>query len=167
MIANSVMIRILAISIMTILALVAATGAAMAQKTTLEDVAADLICQCGCNKLLSVCEMTGWAIPAKELIKEKLAKGETKEQIIAYFVKEYGEKILAAPPKKGFNLTAWLTPFFTIGGAGGVIVTVVMSWSRFGRRKKDEDIAKPGTIISESDAKYREELQEELKKFDY
>lgn len=165
--AYLIIMRTSAILVAMALALVAASSAAMAEKTTLEDVASDLICQCGCNKLLSVCEMTGWAIPAKELIRDKIAKGETKEQIVAYFVKEYGEKILAAPTKKGFNLSAWLTPFFMIGGAGGVIITIVTAWSRFGRRGEKEAPVGAGSAGGDPDERYREELREELKRFDY
>ncbi|TET45971.1 hypothetical protein E3J59_03405, partial [Candidatus Aerophobetes bacterium] len=64
-----------------------------ASALTVDDVARDLICTCGCGKMLDVCEMES-AKQMKELIGEKIAQGETKDQIIGYFVAQYGEKIL-------------------------------------------------------------------------
>ncbi len=43
-------------------------------------------------------------------ITELIGQGQNKDQIIAYFVGQYGEKMLAAPAKKGFNLVAWVVP---------------------------------------------------------
>lgn len=58
---------------------------------------------------LEVCEQM------RALIREKLAQGETREEILDYFVERYGEEVLNAPPKKGFNLTAWVLPFLVLG----------------------------------------------------
>ncbi len=57
---------------------------------------------------LEVCEQM------RALIREKLAQGETREEILDYFVERYGEEVLNAPPKRGFNLTAWVLPFFVL-----------------------------------------------------
>jgi len=48
------------------------------------------------------------------LIEQKLAKGESATGIVQFFVAQYGEQVLSAPTKKGFNLTAWITPFVAI-----------------------------------------------------
>ena len=39
----------------------------------------------------------------RRIIRKRLEQGESKEEIIAYFVDRYGETILAAPPAKGTN----------------------------------------------------------------
>ncbi|MHB1131607.1 MAG: cytochrome c-type biogenesis protein [Chloroflexota bacterium] len=44
------------------------------------------------------------------LIRKKLEDGESREQILAYFVDRYGESILREPPKVGFNQLLWLLP---------------------------------------------------------
>ncbi|MBI3091474.1 MAG: cytochrome c-type biogenesis protein CcmH [Candidatus Tectomicrobia bacterium] len=144
-------------------------GHAASAGVTMQDVAADLICQCGCNKVLAICEMQGWAVPAKALITEKLAAGQTKEQIIAYFVDQYGAKILAAPPKRGFDLTAWVTPFAVLVGAGFLLSSVLFLWSNKRRRESPDASPKASTTeLQEAHlAMYRQRLQEELHHLDY
>ncbi|MEE8465649.1 MAG: cytochrome c-type biogenesis protein CcmH, partial [Dehalococcoidia bacterium] len=50
-----------------------------------------------------------------------LAEGEDRDGILDFFVERYGKDILAAPPKSGANLVAWLLP---IGGVGAALVAV-------------------------------------------
>jgi len=44
------------------------------------------------------------------LIREKLAAGETDEQIVDYFVSKYGQWILLEPPRRGLLWVVWLAP---------------------------------------------------------
>jgi cytochrome c-type biogenesis protein CcmH len=46
----------------------------------------------------------------RALIHEKLAAGETPEQITAYFVSRYGEWILLEPPRRGLMWVVWIAP---------------------------------------------------------
>ncbi|MEE8469843.1 MAG: cytochrome c-type biogenesis protein CcmH, partial [Dehalococcoidia bacterium] len=48
------------------------------------------------------------------VVREKLAQGETREEILQFFVERYGESVLAAPAKSGFSLIVWLTPILGI-----------------------------------------------------
>jgi cytochrome c-type biogenesis protein CcmH len=75
----------------------------------------------------------------KAYIRQRIAKGATEQQIKAELVDQFGEGVLAEPPKKGFDLLAWVLP---IGGAlvgatalGGLAV----AWSRRGRREAGGD----------------------------
>ncbi len=131
------------------------------------DVAKELICQCGCNNVLGVCEMTGWAIPAKELIQEKIDQGLSKEQVLAYFVKEYGTKILAAPPKKGFNLIAWAMPFVVIGVGAIFILLLLRIWTRAYRTFREDEPGPLEGMTEEEVAKYKKALQDEIKSWKY
>ena len=54
----------------------------------------------------------------REVIAEKLAAGESAEQIRAYFVEQYGDVVLGAPSGEGFNSLAWLLP--VVLGIGGL-----------------------------------------------
>ncbi|MQF83144.1 cytochrome c-type biogenesis protein CcmH, partial [SAR202 cluster bacterium AD-802-E10_MRT_200m] len=46
------------------------------------------------------------------IVREKLRTGESEEDILKFFVERYGESVLAAPSKQGFNLIVWLFPPF-------------------------------------------------------
>lgn len=56
----------------------------------------------------------------KRTVRERLAAGRAPDQVIGYFVGKYGEWILLAPPKRGYNLLRWLGPL--AGMALGVVV---------------------------------------------
>ena len=47
-------------------------------------------------------------------IKELVSQDMNKEEILDYFVKIYGERILAVPIAKGFNLMAWIAPILIL-----------------------------------------------------
>jgi cytochrome c-type biogenesis protein CcmH len=138
--------------------------ATLALALTVDDVARDLICTCGCGKMLDVCEMEECAQPMKELIGEKIAQGETKDQIIGYFVAQYGEKVLATLPKKGFNLTAWITPFVVIVIGAGIIYLVITKWVLRGKIRQ-QWMRK--THLLEKEDKYSEKLKKELEEFEF
>jgi cytochrome c-type biogenesis protein CcmH len=78
------------------------------------DVAKDLYCPVCENTPLDVCPTKACA-DWRELIRTKLAQGETKEDIFDYFVRQYGDSALAQRPKTGINLILWLLPFVAVG----------------------------------------------------
>tara|TARA_Y100001980_G_C14294434_1_gene124235 strand:- start:33 stop:452 length:420 start_codon:yes stop_codon:yes gene_type:complete len=47
-------------------------------------------------------------------IKELVNQDMNKEEILDHFVKIYGERILAVPIAKGFNLMAWIAPILIL-----------------------------------------------------
>jgi hypothetical protein len=55
-----------------------------AKEALFREISDGLVCQCGCNKMLTICEMQGChsATPMRAEIKEKLAEGESKEAIL-------------------------------------------------------------------------------------
>src|SRR5919197_6377148 len=93
-----------------------------------QDVAGDLMSPACPGRTLLNCT-SSQAEQWRELIRQKLAQGESKEQILRYFVDISGEGILAAPPKQGFALTAWLLPFFVIVNGAGLIVILTCRWT--------------------------------------
>lgn len=66
----------------------------------------------------------------KRVIAAGIAAGDTKSEIKDGLVAEYGDAILAAPPRHGFGLLAWWLPI------GGILVAAVVvglgawRWSR-------------------------------------
>ncbi|MGH2374538.1 MAG: cytochrome c-type biogenesis protein [Gemmatimonadales bacterium] len=72
------------------------------------------------------------------LIKEKLQQGEGREEILAYFVSRYGESILAAPPKRGFNLVVWVGPFAVLLLGATLAINTLRRWTRPRRPDPEE-----------------------------
>ncbi len=88
----------------------------------------------------------------RRIIKNKLKKGETEEQIIAYFRARYGDSVLASPPKKGVNLLLWGLPLgLLLVGTIFLInfLTNVQRSSRTPQKKENtqKDIAQKKDII--------------------
>ena len=57
-------------------------------------------------------------------IERGIAAGKTKAEIKAELVAQFGEGILAAPPREGFNLLAWVLPL-----AGGLVAVVALAYA--------------------------------------
>ncbi len=119
----------------------------------------NLMCDCGCGQLLGTCECER-AEAMRAMIRGMIDEGKTKEEILNSFVSQYGESILAAPPKKGFNLVAYVLPF--VGLVVGVVVAVVFvrKWAFSGRREaSDEGAAGRADLDDELQRKIDDELK--------
>ena len=61
----------------------------------------------------------------RSVVREMLSQGANKQQILDFFSDRYGLDVLAAPPKSGVNLLAWVLPVALVLaalGAGFVII---------------------------------------------
>jgi cytochrome c-type biogenesis protein CcmH len=54
-------------------------------------------------------------------IRARLERGQSREEIIAYFVAQFGDGVLAAPPARGLALLLWAFPAVAVA-AGAVVV---------------------------------------------
>lgn len=140
-----------------------------AVRPTLNDVAQGLVCQCGCGLTVANCNEPHceFAIPARKKIQEMIDHGMTKAEILAFFRNKYGEAILSAPSMHGFDLLAWLMPFFAVG-AGGVFVGVAAyHWrSRRGTERARETAgpaSRAPTARANFDPELKRRLEDELK----
>ena len=86
-------------------------------------------CQCGCNLDVYTCRTTDFACsvsPAMHAdVMGLVSGGYTANEILAAFKSVYGEKVLMAPGKSGFNLVGYTMPFIALG-AGAVIVGALL-----------------------------------------
>ena len=98
---------------------------ARAQGPNLDDetnrIAKTLYCPVCPNTPLDVCSTQACA-QWRALIKDKLAQGQTEQQIRDYFVAQYGEVVLGAPPAQGFNWLAYILP------AIGIVLGAAIAW---------------------------------------
>ena len=146
------MIRVLLAVLALSTGLAGITGAASpVDERVVHDVAAQLRCVV-CQSLSVADSPSETANQMRQIIRERLAAGESPEQVRDYFVQKYGQWILLSPPKEGFNLLVWVVPFAALG-AGLVLVAVVLRrWSR-------RPAAVPSTPV---DAAMRERIRREM-----
>jgi cytochrome c-type biogenesis protein CcmH/NrfF len=114
------------------------TARLAAQSPRAKEVGMHLKCLCkGCDMTAGGCAHPGGAFSgpcetAKSELKEideHLGKGESEQQIIDAFVREYGTIAYVEPPKHGFGLVAWAMPVvYTVFGLA-VVVLVVRKWA--------------------------------------
>ena len=60
---------------------------------------------------------------------QKCAAGWTGTQVKDTLVRQFGEEILAAPPKQGFDLLAWLVPGAVLLGGLGLATALALRWA--------------------------------------
>ena len=125
-------------------------------------IAQDLRCPV-CQNLSTADSPSGLANQMRGVIREKLQAGENREQIEAYFVEKYGEWVLLAPRKRGFNLVAWLLPFAGVIAGGVGVAVLVRRWAA-GREEAAAGGAAPTPPDPALEA-YRERLRKELEDF--
>lgn len=121
-----------------------------------------LICQCGCTMVVDVCDC-GTAENIRKDILNKMNSGMSNQQVLAAYIAQYGEKVLAYPEKKGFNLTAWIIPFVAIAAGAALLYFILRNWVRSFQRS--EAAAPASTKLSQEEEKlYDSKLQDVIKK---
>src|SRR5262245_19727988 len=132
-----------------------------------QDIAGDLMSPACPGRTLLNCT-SSQAEQWRELIRQKLAQGESKAQILRYFVEIGGEGILAAPPKQGFALTAWLLPLFVMLNGASLIVVLTRRWARKHPQAHVESMTdhSDAPAAHQPSDPYLDRLQRELKEFD-
>ncbi len=145
----------------TILILLLFASPARADSATVGDISEQLICQCGCTLVLSNCSHAECMSrdTMTTLIEQKLAQGQSEGEITQFFVAQYGEQVLASPPKRGFNLVLWVLTPAAILVVGGVIYVALKRWVRRGKTRPTSAMAEAG------DEKYQHQLEDELEEF--
>ncbi len=98
----------------TAMPVAAQDGAEAVTDDEVNDVAKEIYCPVCESTPLDVCA-TQACSDWRELIRTKLGEGETKEDIFDYFARQYGDSVLANPPRRGFNLVLWFAPVVAIG----------------------------------------------------
>jgi len=90
----------------------------------------ELFCACGCTELLGACNHVGctYSHAMLQKIDERIARGDSDDVILQSFVQEYGEKVLAEPPNKGFNRIAVIAPILAPIVALFILWEVVRRW---------------------------------------
>ena len=126
---RTAVIRLALGALMALLVLSPVAGAA-APQTSLSEVEGEVMCPV-CGTLLELAE-SPQALREKEFIKGLVAAGESKEEIKAALVAEYGQEVLALPEDEGFTLSAYLVPIIAFIVAAIALGFGVWKWRRAG-----------------------------------
>lgn len=123
-------------------------------------VAKKLYCPVCPNTPLDVCETQACA-DWRAQIRNQLSEGWTEEQVMAYFVEQYGERVLAEPERSGFTSLVWILPVVAV--ALGLLVAgqALRNWQR-SRQPQVATAAptEPPAISPETRARIERELRE-------
>ncbi len=135
-----------------LIAVVLAAGGCQAQPLSLEEQAWEIDRSLMCPVCPGESIDQSQAELAKQMraiVLEKLQAGQSRQEILDFFVARYGERVLAAPTKSGLNLLAWVVPGAGLI-AGAIILLVVL---RNMRR-----VPEPATAVGPSRSVTEEEL---------
>jgi len=84
-----------------------------------------LRCTCGCNLSVYTCRTTDFTCETSPAMHQQVIalveESKSAEEILQAFVGQYGETVLMAPPRRGFNLAGYLVPGILIVLTGGVL----------------------------------------------
>ena len=100
----------------------------------------------------------------RAFMRARIAAGDSESEIKAKLVAEFGEGVLAAPPKRGFNLLAWLLPL--AGAIVGVATLAVAARRWVGARGTPAPADPSANGRAPLDPELERRLDEELARFE-
>ncbi|MEE8569210.1 MAG: cytochrome c-type biogenesis protein CcmH [Anaerolineales bacterium] len=137
-------------------------------------IAKKMYCPVCENTPLDVCPTqacTEW----RELISEKLSLGWSEDQIIDFFLEQYGDRVLAMPPARGLNLLVYIIPPLVFIAGAIILFKAFVTWKKPPPVKPDQDTksvkitegdpsteSDPSTDSDQSD-EYIQRIEEELR----
>ena len=127
---------------------------ARASMTTLErdDLEHQIKCQCGCVLDVFTCRTTDFSCSVSPAMHSDVLAlvdgGYTAPEILGAFQSAYGERVLMAPVKSGFNLLGYTMPFLALGAGAIAIASVLRRWKS---RRPEPVLAAPPSITATSD----------------
>jgi cytochrome c-type biogenesis protein CcmH/NrfF len=150
-------------------AMLVAPAAASESRPTLAELESETVCP--------VCESTldrsnaPIAERMRAFMRARIAAGDTKSEIKARLVAEFGPSVVQpAPPRRGFDLLAWALPLAGLVVAGLVLAVAVARWSR-AREAEDSSTDAGGPDPARNgrapvDRELERRLDEELARFE-
>ncbi|HEY7795627.1 MAG TPA: cytochrome c-type biogenesis protein CcmH [Gaiellaceae bacterium] len=152
------MTRAGAAALLALLALaVAAPASASEDRPTSAELESELVCP--------VCETTLDTSDApiarrmKAFIRARIAAGDTKSEIKAKLVDQFGSGVLAVPPRKGFDWIAWVLPLVGLAAGATAVAAVAWRWSQ----ARAAEVEAPAPPL---DPELERRLDDELDRFD-
>ena len=98
-----------------------------------DEVERNISCPCPCTLDVFTCRTSmpcGFSPRMHADVVALVNGGYDRAEILAAFEEAYGEKILMAPRKQGFNWVGWIAPFAAVGGGALVVGALIRQWGR-------------------------------------
>jgi cytochrome c-type biogenesis protein CcmH len=154
--------RAAVIALLALLALAPSAALGAQPRASFNDVEDEVMCDT-CNVPLNIAE-SDRADQERVAIRRLIARGLTKEQILAELERTYGPAILAKPQDSGFSLAVWLVPVAVVLGLVALLAALLPRWRRRGRESGDDDPSRPrAPALSTAEAR---RLDEDLARYD-
>jgi cytochrome c-type biogenesis protein CcmH/NrfF len=142
-------------------------GFSAPRETNPERVGNEVYCLCGCVTTLNHCPHLPSQCESRAEITASILKdihqGKDEQTILQDLARQYGVKVLAAPPAKGFYLAAWVLPGF--GLVVGLIVVILilrrLRTSRPGQPPQDETLVDSSIMAAVEEEMKRTVLSDE------
>lgn len=135
-------------SVTVVLLILATLGLANAQELPrAKAVAKRVMCMCGgCQDSAGLCSHPGGTFSgpcdtARGMQKDldaRVARNESDDAILQAYVEQYGPTVLVEPPKKGFDLLAWVMPVLL------PLIALILVWQVVRRWKQKAALAPVG-----------------------
>jgi cytochrome c-type biogenesis protein CcmH len=97
-----------------------------------DDLEHQIHCQCGCNLDVYTCRTTDFSCSVSPAMHSDVmglvAGGHTAPEILGAFKAAYGEKVLMAPVRSGFNLVGYTMPFIALGTGAVLVAALLKRW---------------------------------------
>ena len=135
-------------------------AAATCPKTSLADIEDEVMCPV-CGVPLELATEAPQANRERAFIQRQVQACQSKQQIKNELVAQFGDRVLALPPSKGFDLVAYLAPAAAVLAGVAAVVTVARRRRRGGAPAAATNGATPGTnaLAAEDAARLEADIQ--------
>lgn len=157
---QDVVVMVLVMMVLSLSAVPAGAQGSTPSDDQVNEIARELYCPVCENIPLDTCGMEvceQW----RGVIRDKLSEGWTKEEIKAYFVSQYGDRVLGEPPRRGFNWLVYVVPpvVFVVG------VYLLYKGFRSWKSQDDDRLLEAERVADQgnADEEYLSRVEEELR----
>jgi cytochrome c-type biogenesis protein CcmH/NrfF len=153
--------RAAVVMLLALAALVPATAVAAQPRASFNDIEDEVMCDT-CNVPLNIAE-SDRADQERVAIRRLIARGLTKQQILAQLERTYGPAILAKPQDSGFSLAVWWVPVAVVVGLLALLAALLPRWRRRARDGGDGQRRPGARTLTRAVAR---RLDEDLARYD-
>jgi|SRR5271165_6517767 len=145
--SSALIFAVRAITVAAILTMTVASPAKAQDTPRGKALSKRVLCMCGgCEDSAGLCNHPGGTFSgpcetARGMQKDldaHVIKGESDDQILQAMVEQYGPTVLVEPPKKGFDLLAWIMPIAV------PLIALVLVWAVVRRWRHNATLAPAG-----------------------